>query len=120
MILSFTKKVLNNFESITIYSLDGKEKIKVIAKVDTGADSTSIDIKLAKKLGLLEDSNIIKTKKYKSGLGVQERKIIHLKYKIKNKIIKTQVSVIDRSHLKYRVLIGIKDMTGFLVNPDRS
>lgn len=113
------KKILHNFEPVTIYSFDQKESIKIMAKVDTGADRTSIDKVAAEQLGLLNKKNIVEIKFVHSGLGRQERKIVNLKYQIKGRVISTQASVTDRTHLKYPMLIGVKDIGGFLVDPDR-
>jgi alpha-L-glutamate ligase-like protein len=44
------KDVIGIFEKVTIIDIDNKE-LAVNAKIDTGADSTSIDTKLAVKLG---------------------------------------------------------------------
>lgn len=44
------KRVIGGIEKIKLIGKDGKE-IEVEAKIDTGADSTSIDTELAKKLG---------------------------------------------------------------------
>lgn len=44
------KRVIGSIEKVKLIGKDGKE-IEVEAKIDTGADSTSIDISLAKELG---------------------------------------------------------------------
>ena len=44
------KRVIGSIEKIKLIGKDGKE-IEVEAKIDTGADSTSIDTELAKQLG---------------------------------------------------------------------
>lgn len=120
MILSLNKKVLKNFEKVTLFSPNELDKIEVTAKVDTGADRSSIDRELAEKLHLLDEKNIVETKEYKSGLGKEKREIVNLKYIINGKTIKAQVSVARRGHLRFPMLIGVLDMKGFLVDPDRS
>jgi len=45
------KRVIGLIQNISLYSLDGKIKESVKAKIDTGADSSSIDLSLAEKLG---------------------------------------------------------------------
>lgn len=47
------KRVIGSVEKIKLVGKDGKE-IEVEAKIDTGADSTSIDLELAKQLGFEE------------------------------------------------------------------
>jgi len=46
-------RVIGSIEKVKLIGKDGKE-IEVEAKIDTGADSTSIDIELAKQLGFSE------------------------------------------------------------------
>lgn len=61
------KKVIGSSEKIKFTTLDGKE-IEVLAKIDTGAYSTSIDIELAKQLGFeptLESFSQIDISSYK-------------------------------------------------------
>lgn len=45
------RKVIGLKEEVSFISKDGTYKEKVVAKVDTGADSTSIDTELARRLG---------------------------------------------------------------------
>ncbi|MEP7103536.1 MAG: sugar-transfer associated ATP-grasp domain-containing protein [Candidatus Dojkabacteria bacterium] len=45
------KKMIGITENVTLYSLDGKYSEVIKAKIDTGADSTSIDTELARRLG---------------------------------------------------------------------
>jgi len=112
----YQNKILHNFEAVEIFSFDGLTSKKVMAKVDTGADRTSIDESLAKELGLLSESNVIKEITYKSGLAKsQKRPIVYAKFKIKKETINSEVNVVDRAHLKFQILIGRKDMGGFLI-----
>jgi len=112
----FSAFILDNYETIIIF---GNPKQKVVrAKIDTGADRSSLDRKVAEELGLLESFNIIGEKSYKSGLGQQKRDVILVTFKLKGKIIRSQVSVADRSHLVYPMLIGRADMKDFLVKPE--
>lgn len=97
----------------------GKNKVKkrVVAKIDTGAWRTSVSKKLAEELGLLDESNILWTKKVKSSLGEEERPIISLRFKMAGRKITTPASVAKRMSLKYPVIIGRKDLKGYLVDP---
>jgi len=45
------KDVIGIYENVTLISQDHKKDIQTKAKIDTGADSTSIDIELARKIG---------------------------------------------------------------------
>lgn len=54
------KRVIGTIEKIKLIGKDGKE-IEVEAKIDTGADSTSIDTELAKQLGFEEVLSFFET-----------------------------------------------------------
>lgn len=89
------------------------------AKIDTGADSSSIDEALVKTLG---DKKIIDHKKVRSALGKSIRPTIMLEIEFCGQKIKQKFSVSDRSQLKYKVLIG-KDILkkgDFLIDPNKA
>ncbi len=109
-------KSVNVFEDIKILSSD-KRKITVPAKVDTGAWRTSIDKTLAEDLGLLEKENILWKKPVHSSLGRETRPVVNVTFWLKGKKIKTTAGVADRSRLRMPVIVGRRDLTGFLVNP---
>lgn len=77
---------------------------KISAKIDTGATKSSINISLAKKLGLTKD--IWEIKKINSANGEEYRPVIKSKIKIKNKKLPIKFTLTNRSNLKYPVLIG--------------
>lgn len=91
---------------------------KFLAKIDTGAWSSAIDITLAKKLGLLRKNKIITSRRKLSSLGEEERPVIEVSLKLSGKRFKTNVTVADRKLLRYSVLIGRTDLQGFLVSPE--
>ncbi|MCX7928408.1 MAG: alpha-L-glutamate ligase-like protein [Patescibacteria group bacterium] len=116
-VLKKDKEVISALEEIAIKS-SKRKKVKVLAKIDTGAWRTSIDVKLAKELNLIRPENIIKKRTVQSALGVQEdRPIIVFTYWLKGKKITTMAGVTDRKNLKRKVIIGRKDLAGFLVKP---
>jgi alpha-L-glutamate ligase-like protein len=110
-------RTIGTFETIKIKGKNGK-KVDVPAKIDTGARRTSIDKTLAKDLGLLDETNILWYKRFRSALGREERPIISFTYWLKGKKIKTTAGISDRSKLRKPVIIGRKDLIGFLVNPE--
>lgn len=112
-------KILENYEEVVVFGNNNKSQT-VRAKVDTGANRTSIDQKIAEDLGLLDESNIIEKKMFYSGLGQQERHIVVCTYEIKNKKITSEVSVSDRSHMTHKMIIGRRDITDFLVRPSKN
>ncbi|MEK7188514.1 MAG: sugar-transfer associated ATP-grasp domain-containing protein, partial [Patescibacteria group bacterium] len=103
------------FEEIKIRTNSTKYKVK--AKLDTGAWRSSIDKGLAEKLGLLAPDNILWTKKVKSSLGIEERSIINLTFYLKGKKVTTAAGLANRSNLRTSVIIGRRDLAGFLVKP---
>jgi hypothetical protein len=54
------KRVIGSIEKIKLIGKDGKE-VEVEAKIDTGADSTSIDTELARQLGFDDVLNFFET-----------------------------------------------------------
>ena len=109
-------KTINAIEEIKIIDADGRS-YKVLAKIDTGAWSTTIDISLAKKMGLLRKNKIITTRRKLSSLGEEQRPVISFSFWLSGKKIVTRATVSDRKPLRYQVLIGRIDLQGFLISP---
>lgn len=98
--------------------LIGSEESKLIAaKIDTGATKSSVDSKLAAELKL---GPIIRTKLVKSAHGNSVRPIINAEIELADKKIKSQFTVADRAHMKYKVLIGQNILKeGFIIDPSK-
>ncbi|MFT4304684.1 MAG: RimK/LysX family protein [Candidatus Woesearchaeota archaeon] len=108
------KKVVGLIEKITIYGFD--KKIDVLAKIDTGATRSSIDLNLTKKLNL---GPIIRTKIIRTVEGSSKRPVIKAKIKFSNETITEEFTVADRSKMKYSVLIGLNILEkGFIIDPN--
>lgn len=111
-------KTIHLWEPVKI--VDATQNRHVVkAKVDTGAWRSSIDRNLAESLGLTRNTNVLWTKTYKSGLGKEEREAINLIFYLAGRRIRTVASVADRSGLRAKVIIGRRDLSGFLVRPRR-
>ena len=109
---------VNLGKSKTMGIKNKKERVvEVRAKIDTGAFRSSIDEDLAKELGLLDEGNVLYYRHYRSALGKsKERPVVSLTFWLKGKRIDTAVSVADRRKLRTKVLIGRKDLKGFLIS----
>jgi len=111
-------KIVEVLEPIRIRGEDGRKQ-ETLAKIDTGALRTSIDVNLAKNLGLLHPNNILFRRHYRSSLGRRHlRPVIQLTFWLKGKKIETAANVADRGHLNTPVLIGRRDLGAFLIKPE--
>ncbi len=88
---------------------------EVKAKIDTGADRSSICRSLITKLNL---TRIGKNRTIRSSTGTEKREVYIAKVEIKGKIFESEFTLAKREHLNYSVLIGNDILKkGFLVNP---
>ncbi|MFC1790471.1 sugar-transfer associated ATP-grasp domain-containing protein [Patescibacteria group bacterium] len=111
-------QILKVLEPVKI-RIGRKKWVEAKAKIDTGAFRSSIDRSLATKLGLLAVDNILYSRHYSSSMGSRrKRQVIELTFRLGGKRIKTAVSVVNRSHLSTPVLVGRRDLAGFLVKPE--
>ena len=107
--------VIGLAEKVIVQYHNGKKS--VIAKIDTGATKSSIDTNLAAELKL---GPVIKSKLVKSAHGSKLRPVIEAAIELAGKKIKSEFTLADRAHMKYRILIGqniLKD--GFLIDPTK-
>jgi hypothetical protein len=96
----------------------GKHRIvEVRAKIDTGAWRTSIDKTFAKEIGLYEEDNILWTKTVKSSMGKETRPVINLRFYLAGRKIDTIAFIANREGLKAKMIIGRRDLLGFVVDP---
>lgn len=100
-------------EKIKVNSHD-KEKT-LIARIDTGATTSSIDMRLASELRL---GPVVITKLVKSAHGKTIRPVIIAEITLAGKKLKGKFTIADRSHMKYKVLVGQNILKkGFLIDP---
>ena len=109
--------ILGVTEKVTIIGNNNKEE-EVIARIDTGATSSSIDINLALKLSL---GPVTRLKVVKSASAVGKRQLIKAKVKIHDIEMEEEFTLADRSHMTYPILIGqnILKKGNFLIDPLR-
>ena len=107
-------KTIGTKEQVKIIGTNHK-RMEVWAKVDTGAWRSSIDSGLAESLGLLSKDNVLWEKKVKSSLGIETRPVINLKYYLAGRKITTIAFVANRSRMRRHLIIGRRDLAGFVV-----
>lgn len=107
------RMIIGLVETITLE--DGK---KYKAKIDTGADSSSIDESVVFKLGPKE---IVSHKIIRSALGKSRRPVVMLDIEFQGKKFREKITISDRRNLKYKILIGqdILKKEGFLIDPNK-
>ncbi len=112
------RPILGLTEEITVIAGSNKDAMKetVMARIDTGATMSSIDLKFAEKLGI---GPIIREKMVKSASGKKMRPVVKAIVKIKGNAIEGEFSLADREGMKYLVLIGQNHLKqgGFLIDP---
>ena len=105
------KQILNLIEKVKINGTEVK------AKIDTGADKSSIDESLIDKLGLKATGKRILIK---SSFGTTRREIYLAEIEIKGRKFKAEFTTASRKHLNYSVLIGNNILKeGFLIDPSK-
>ena len=107
--------VIGLTEKVNVYCNPNRKL--VIAKIDTGATKSSIDTNLAAELKL---GPVIKSKLVKSAHGSKLRPIIEATIELAGRKLKSEFTLADRAHMKYRVLIGQNILkNGFLIDPEK-
>jgi hypothetical protein len=107
------RAVLGLTEKIIVH---GNTQEQLIARIDTGATSSSIDSTLASKLGIEPTT---KLKIVKSASGVKKRPLVTLTIQINGDTIEEEFTLADRSHMSYSTLIGqnVLKKGKFLIDP---
>jgi len=107
------RPVLGLTEKIKLLGIKQEE---VMARIDSGATASSVDINLAQRLNL---GPVTRKKIVKSASGVKERPMVEAKVKINGIIIREEFTLADRDHMTYPVLIGqnILKKGKFLIDP---
>lgn len=110
-------KTIKAVEEIEVKTGNGEYQ-KVLAKIDTGAWSSAVDIDFARQIGIYSKGQVLWKRKKLSALGEEERPVIPMTFWLAGRKIKTDVTVADRSELRYQVLIGRVDLAGFLISAE--
>jgi hypothetical protein len=108
------RAVIGFVESVQIVGNNNLKK-QLNARIDTGAEKSSLDARLAAELHL---GPIIKRKLINSAHGKMVRPVMEATISISGKKIKSEFTIADRSHMKYKVLVGQNILKeGFLIDP---
>lgn len=103
-------------EPVTIINSEGEEHT-IKAKIDTGAYRTAIDYNLATKLKLHEP--VIQYKDVRGTLGIATRPVVQMTMRLRGRTRTTDVFLADRSLMKYDIILGRRDVKGFLIDPNK-
>jgi alpha-L-glutamate ligase-like protein len=141
------RRVIGVIEKVKLTGRNKKE-VEVEAKIDTGAGFTSMDIELARKLGFgktIDEFNkkgvtyedirdldkdrrweifkdvphIVATGLIHSSHGTTYRPVVSMKFVMDKRVVTAKVTIIDRSHLKYPIIIGKRDLGRFLIDVNK-
>lgn len=105
------------FNTVTLNLGEGKD-ITVDVKIDTGAVGTSLDQQLAEEIGLYTPENVIGKREFQSALGVQSRELFPISFELAGVNIDTVTSSIDRSNLKFDMIVGRQDLEPYSIEYD--
>lgn len=141
------KKVIGTVEKVKLIGKDEKF-VEVEAKIDTGADWSSIDDELAGQLGFEktveefeklkrpydELKNLTKEQRWnifksvpdiaatipvRSSHGFTYRPMINISIQLNNTLFTTRVTLVDRSHLTYPAIVGRYNLKKFLIDVNK-
>lgn len=109
--------ILGEEELVELSARESGEARGVLAKIDTGAGYSSIDEDLAEDLGIdLDDPK--DEVEIESANGDEKRPLVGVRIRIAGRNLDTRATVTDRSELSKDVLIGSRDLDGFLIKPN--
>jgi alpha-L-glutamate ligase-like protein len=141
------RKVIGTTEKVKLIGRNGKF-VELEAKIDTGAGFTSIDTDLAEKLGFKDTveayqkidityqdikdmdkkerralyngiPHIVSTVVVHSASGSTYRPTIRITLEMDGITIPTKVTLINRAHLKYPIIIGKRNLKKFLIDVNK-
>ena len=91
---------------------------KFLAKVDTGAKRSSMDLSLARELGLTK--SLWGIRRVKSSNGESYRPVIKTKICFADQIMPATFTITKRGNLKHKILIGVNILKkGFIIDSSK-
>ena len=110
------KTIIGLTTRVIVFGKNGKKE--VIARVDTGATKSSIDVALAREL---EFGPELKHTRVKSAHGTRYRPVVLADIIIAGELRHAEFTIAEREHMKYRMLIGQNILKkGFLIDPSKT
>ena len=109
----YGKKIVGEEEPVEIRASGGEEGIEQIAKIDTGATYSSIDDDLARELGV--DFEGAEIAIISSAMGRETRPLVPVRMEVAGETIDTKATVSSRDGMDNQVLVGRRDLGGFLI-----
>jgi len=107
------RPIVGLIEKVTVIGNEDKRK-RIDARIDSGAEKSSLDLKLAKELRL---GPVIHEKVIRSAHGKMKRPVMEATIILENKEITTHFTLADRTHMRYKVLVGQNILKqGFLID----
>ncbi len=112
------KLVVRLVERVRIAGPGGEEEVR--AKIDTGADRTTVDRDLATRLRLGPQVGTVKLKASASNQRT-ERPVVEALVTLAGKPFRLRVGIADRSQMRYSVIVGRDALRSghFLIDPSR-
>lgn len=108
------RTVVGLTERVKIINSSGVRKT-LVAKVDTGADRSSIDESLVRRLGL---GPIAGYKIIKQVSGKGRRPYVKVRIKIGTRVLNVNFSIADRRQMRNKILIGKNILKrNFIIDP---
>ena len=110
------RHIIGLVEAIVIEGPEKAEKVK--AKMDTGADRTALDARLARKLGLGPTLRMIRTRTA-GHEDPHRRPLVRARIILHGEPFKLKVGVVDRSEMHYAAIVGRDILASgkFLIDP---
>lgn len=102
------KELIGTDEEIEI--IQKNQNIRLSAKIDTNKTRSIIDEETALKNGLLENAENYD----------DEKSTLKIKFSLKNKRIQTIVDIEKIVHPKYKMILGTRDLQGFLIDINKN
>jgi len=108
--------IIGVIEDVTVRGPKGE--ITVPAKVDTGAERTSLDTDLAAQAGL---GPVLRRVRIRAAAAEkpEERDVVRATLVLDGETFEVAAAVTDRKDMRYRIIVGMDVLarSGFLVNP---